>query len=376
VGPLTESAHAEVKRALRDVAARLPDLFRPDARVVVAVSGGQDSTCLLHALTRLRDGPDLVAAHVDHALRPESAAEAAAVAQRAEALGISALLRRVDAAAYRQTHGPLAVQHAARIVRYEALASVVAEVGAQAVLVGHTADDQAETVLLHVLRGTGLSGLSGMRLDDELDPARLGPLAAELAGQPLATPLRVVRPLLRVPRATTLAYCQEERLALTPDPSNDTDRYARNRVRRDLLPHLEHYNSAIKRVLARTAELATDDEDALQALAEERFTEIAEPLDGGGYQYDRAAWRRLPRALQRRLLRRTLLALTGRLEDVRDAPIEDVLNVLCAGDARAHYDLPGRATLDATAHQLRIRLRPAGEVQGARNTRTGAEPCV
>ncbi len=204
---MTESARAEVKRALRDVAARLSDLFRPDTRVVVAVSGGQDSTCLLHALSRLRDRPDLVAACIDHGLRPESASEAATVADRARALGISGLVRRVDVAAYREEHGPLALQHAARIVRYEALASVVAEVGAQAVLVGHTADDQAETVLLHLLRGTGLTGLSGMRLDDQLDPARLGPVPAELLGQPLAAPLRVVRPLLRVPRATTLAYC-------------------------------------------------------------------------------------------------------------------------------------------------------------------------
>ncbi|MBV9355146.1 MAG: tRNA lysidine(34) synthetase TilS [Chloroflexi bacterium] len=373
---MTAPAHAEVKRVLRDVAARLPDLFRPDARVVVAVSGGQDSTCLLHALTRLRGGPDLVAAHVDHALRPESAAEAASVIQRAEALGISTLLRRVDAAAYRQEYGRLGIEHAARIVRYEALASVVAEVGAQALLVGHTADDQAETVLLHLLRGTGLTGLVGMRLDDQLDPARLGPVPAELAGQPLAGRLRVVRPLLRVPRTTTLAYCQEERLELAPDPSNDTDRYARNRIRRDLLPHLEQYNSAIKRVLARTADLASDDEEALQALAEERFAVLAEPLADAGYGYDRAAWRHLPRALQRRLLRRTLLALTGRLEDVRDAPIEDVLDVLSVGDTRAHYDLPGGATLDASAHQLHIRLRPAGEIQGVRNTRMGAEPCV
>jgi tRNA(Ile)-lysidine synthetase-like protein len=373
---MTASAHADVKRALRDVAARLPELLRADARVVIAVSGGQDSTCLLHALKRLRDGPDLVAAHVDHALRPESATDAATVAQRAEALGIPAVVRRVDVAAYRQEYGPLALQHAARIVRYEALATVVAEVGAQALLVGHTADDQAETVLLHVLRGTGLTGLSGMRLDDQLDPARLGPVPAELAGQRLATPLRVVRPLLRVPRATTLAYCQEERLTLTPDPSNDTNRYARNRIRRDLLPYLEQYNPAIKRVLARTAELATDDEDALQVLTDERFSAFGQPLADGGFGYDRAAWCQLPRAIQRRLLRRTLLVLTGRLEDVRDAPIEDVLNVLSAGDARPHYDLPGGATLDATAHQLYIRLRPAGEVQGGRNRRMGSEPCV
>jgi tRNA(Ile)-lysidine synthetase-like protein len=365
-----------VKRALRDVAARLPDLFRPDARVVVAVSGGQDSTCLLHALKRLRDGPDLVAAHVDHALRPESASEAATVAGRAEALGIPAVVRRVDAGAYRQEHGPLALQHAARIVRYEALASIVADVGGQAALVAHTADDQAETILLHLLRGTGLTGLGGMRLDDQLDPARLGPVPAELASQALATPLRVVRPLLRIPRATTLAYCQEERLALTPDPSNDTDRYARNRIRRDLLPHLEQYNPGIKRVLARTAELATDDEDALEAVTDERFDELGQALADHEIGFDREAWRRLPRSIQRRLLRRTLLALTGRLEDVHDAPIEDVLNVLSAGGTRAHYDLPGGATLDTTPHQLYIRRRPAGEVQGAGNRRMGAEPCV
>ncbi len=128
-------------------------------------------------------------------------------------------------------------------------------------------------------------------------------------------------------------------------------------------------------MLARTAELATDDEDALQTLTAEHFAALGQPLADGGFTYDRAAWLRLPRAMQRRLLRRTLLAVTGRLEDVRDAPIEDVLNVLSAG-APAHYDLPGGAVLDTTSHRLCIQMRPAGEVQGAWNTRTGAEPCV
>jgi TilS substrate binding domain len=114
----------------------------------------------------------------------------------------------------------------------------------------------------------------------------------------------------------------------------------------------------------------------LEALTAARLAELGHPLAGGGLAVDRAAWQRLPRALQRRLLRRALLALRGRLEDVRDSPIEDALTMLNRAPGVAHYDLPGGIVLTASAHELCIQLRPVGVDQRARNTRSGAEPCV
>src|SRR5438552_1202652 len=159
-------ADEEVRRALRVAARRLPDLFAPGARLVVGFSGGQDSTCLLHALSRPRLKLDVVAAHVDHALRPDS----------------------------------------------------------------------AETVLLNLLRGAGLAGLAGMPLDETIEPRRLGPPLTEISADFQTHPLRLARPLLRVTRPATLAYCAEFGLPVIEDLSNLSRSYTRNRVRLDLLP--------------------------------------------------------------------------------------------------------------------------------------------
>jgi tRNA(Ile)-lysidine synthase len=186
------------------------------------------------------------------------------------------------------------------------------------VLVAHTADDQAETVLLNLLRGSGLLGLAAMRMDEHRPGFA-----------------RLVRPLLRVPRATTLAYCKYLRLDIVEDTSNRSRTYTRNRVRLDLLPLLEQFNPTIRGVLARTADLAVEDNAVLENLATN--------LDGQlrrDHTYDLRAFRAQPRALQRRLLR---LAIQGRLsglEDVTDAPIEDALDLLQTGQANQTYHLP------------------------------------
>ena len=234
-------SRSAVADGLRHASARLPDLLAPGHRLVVGYSGGQDSTCLLHALAQR--GLEVVAAHVDHGLRPESAAQAQQVAALAQQFGVRCEVRRIDLAAYQALTG-WGIQQAARAARYQVLAAIAADVQAEALLVAHTADDQAETVLLNLLRGAGLKGLSGMRLDEQLDPRQLGPALVESA------PLRVARPLLRVSRATTLAYCQEVGLDHVEDPSNLSGAYTRNRVRLELLPLLERFNPGVRGIVA------------------------------------------------------------------------------------------------------------------------------
>src|ERR671933_2022054 len=261
------SAESTVRQALAAAAARLPELFAPGTRLVVGFSGGQDSTCLLHALSRPRLRLAVVAAHVDHALRPDSAGAAARVKEAAAAIGVACEVRRVDIPAYRAGLPAWGVQQAARAARYHALVGVTREYDAAALVVAHTADDQAETLLLNLLRGSGLTGLGGMPLDEMLDPGRLGPppepmISADARG------VRLARPLLSVSRATTLAYCAEAGLTVIEDASNQSRDFARNRVRLDLLPALERYNPAIRDVLARTADLVAEDLGALEAVAE------------------------------------------------------------------------------------------------------------
>jgi len=338
-----------VRRSLRAAAVRLPELFTPGSRLVIAFSGGQDSTCLLHSLAHSRRKLDLLAVHVDHSLRPDSAETAQRVVELAQVVGTACEVVRVDVAAYRARVRGWSVQQAARAARYQALAKVAGQCGAQAVLVAHSGDDQAETLLLNLIRGTSFKGLAGMRLEEWLDPRRLGP--AVFDSWPLEAKLRVVRPLLRVPRSTTLAYCMHFGLPPVEDQSNQSRAYTRNRVRLDLLPALEQLNPAIRTVLARTAELAADEVAALEALVAERYPSVARD-----HAYELRSFRAQPRALQRRLLRLGLESLVGGLVDVSDAPIEDALDLLQTGQPNQAYHLPYGVELCIVAESFSLRL--------------------
>ena len=378
------SAETTVKRALRAATARLPELFAPGTRLVVGFSGGQDSSCLLHALGRSRMPLEVVAAHVDHALRPDSAEVAARVKQAAAAMGFGCEVRRVDVAAYRRGLPAWSVQQAARAARYQVLARVAQEHQAAAVLVAHTADDQAETVLLNLLRGSGLGGLAGVPLDEDLEPRRFGPPLAELGvlGQaedaqtedgPRKPHVRLARPLLRVSRATTLAYCAEAGLTVIEDASNQSRDFTRNRVRLDLLPTLERYNPSIREVLARTADLAAEDLAALEAVVDGIYTSVAR-TNATEVEFDLHLFQAQPRALQRRLLRRGLQTLLGDLVDVRAAPIEDALDVIrSAGPANA-YHLPHGVELCIGSETILLRLYGKARRPNRRNTRENEVP--
>jgi len=327
----------------------LPELFAPGTRLVVGFSGGQDSTALLHVLAHSHKRLELTAVHVDHALRADSGDAAQRVAQAAQAIGVQCEVVRVDVAAYRASVQGWSVQQAARAARYQALGNAVERQHAKALVVGHTADDQAETLLLNLLRGTGLSGLAAMRMDQTLETRRLGRMPSELREVPAT--LRVVRPLLTVARATTLAYCANFGLQIVEDLSNQSRAYTRNRVRLDLLPALEQFNPAIRNVLARTADLAAEDVAALDTVV----AEIHAHLSRGPNAFDLQRWRAQPRALQRRMLRLGLEALVGGLVDVADAPIEDALDLLQSGQPTQTYHLPYGIELciDADAFHLR-----------------------
>jgi tRNA(Ile)-lysidine synthase len=363
-------ARENVRRSLRAAAARLPEVFAPGTRVVVAYSGGQDSTCLLHALAQSRLGLELVAAHVDHGLRTDSAADAERVADLARGLGLQIDVRRVDVGAYRQGLPGWSVQQAARAARYQVLATVARSHGAAAVLVAHTADDQAETLLINLLRGAGLPGLAAMRMDETIRPARLGPLLPELDALPDA--MRLVRPLLKIPRSTTRAYCTELGLAVVEDASNLSRAYTRNRVRLDLLPVLESFNPAIRTVLARTADLAAEEVAALDALVDELHVRLSRAPAPDVLEYDLRPWRAQPRALQRRLLRRGLECLVGGLIDVRAAPIEDALDVLQSAGTSPTYHLPHGVELRVVPPTFTLRLH-GGARQPSRPKTWGAE---
>jgi tRNA(Ile)-lysidine synthase len=331
--------------------------------VAVAVSGGADSMALLHAL-RVLAGPRgwrLAVLTVDHGLRPGSAADAAFVADHAKAVALPARLLTL-APADLERHRDAGPEGAARAARYEALWPAADELGCRWLATGHTLDDQAETVLLQLLRGAGPDGLAGMAV-------RTG---------------RLLRPLLGTRRSDTRACCAAAGLAWREDPTNDQDGPLRNRVRQRLLPLLEDLRPGATRTLARTAALAADERawldplvaDALSAAAGVGGVDSGTPpippwatlpegapgTQGGGatrpgpqgLALDAGALAALPAALARRVVR---AAARGAGAAVPDAAATDrVLELAGAPDgARAAWP-GGAATRDGTA--LRLQAPP------------------
>lgn len=246
--------------------------------MVLAVSGGPDSTALLHGAAALaaKRGWRLTIAHLDHALRPTSADEAAGVASSAARLGLPAEVRRTDVREVaRNEHRSL--EDAGRQARYRFLDEVAARLGPEALIAtAHTADDVAETILLRLARGSGLRGLRGI-------PPRRG---------------RIVRPLLHARRATLRDALDSAGVAYLDDPSNLDPAHARNRVRADMLPALEGLNPAVVEALTRFGRLAADDDDLLDALAAAELATRRDDEDGS------IDWHKPPaRALGRRVLR-------------------------------------------------------------------------
>ncbi len=225
---------------------RSESLIAAGERVLLAVSGGPDSTAMLHGLAHLRarlGSIQLEAAVVDHGLRPEAAAEAEAVARGCAALGLGCRVLTLDVSGKRARGESL--QMAARRLRLAALEEAAAAAGCQKIALGHTADDQAETVLFRIVRGTGLRGLAGI-------PYRRGPF---------------VRPLLDVRRSEVLAFLRRRGIPHLEDPSNGDRRFARARVRREWLPFLAAENPRVVEALLSLAREARDTGTARAAAA-------------------------------------------------------------------------------------------------------------
>ena len=301
------------------------DLLDRDARLVVGVSGGPDSLCLLHVLHGLAPAHNLRlwVAHLDHGLRPEAAADAVFVQHQAAALGLpfhgGQADTRAHAAAQHQT-----IEEAARAVRYAFLARVARAVEARHMAVAHTADDQAETVLMHFLRGAGLAGLRGMLPKTEIGGWKLeaGELPSRL--QPLTSSFYLVRPLLTTTRAEVEAYCQAHGLAPRQDLTNQDTAYLRNRLRHVVLPLLEQVNPNLRAVLGRTAEVLAGEHAVVEAHLAALWDGVA-PADRqseGRVVFERARWLALSVPEQRGLLRAAVGRLRRHLRDVDFTPLE------------------------------------------------------
>jgi len=302
-------------------------LVSSQQQLVVAVSGGPDSVCLLHILVKLQVelGIGLHVAHLNHQLRgTESEADARYVSNLARKFSIPATVEQRDVKAY-QVQQHLSLEEAAREVRYNFLAQVAKSIGAERVAVGHTADDHIETILMHLIRGTGTRGLRGLQ--------------PSVIWQSLENSLTIIRPLLPVSREETAGYCHYHQLMPRFDASNLSLSALRNRIRHQLLPLLESYNPRVTEALLRTAHIADNDLDFIDGEIGRVGGKIARK-QGNTIVLDKAGFLKLPSALKRYLLRASIEQLLGNIKDIEACHIEEIIDAL-AKPAGKRLSLPG-----------------------------------
>jgi len=315
------------------------------SRVLVACSGGPDSLALLHVLAELARGRGLTlcVAHLDHGLRgARGMADARFVARQAAKLGLEARVEALDGRAFLRQHG-LAGEDGLRRMRHAFLARAARALKCDAIALGHTADDQAETVLLRLIRGTGLTGLAAMR-------PRRG---------------RVLRPVLEASRADVLAYLKDRRLRPRRDETNTDPSFRRNVLRADILPRLAHLNPQIARVLASLAERAAEHAEFVQIQA-------AQALRASGGRVATGQIRLVARKLlaYHRVVREAVFALVFRRLSGPDAGLtrrhlSALDSLVVRGHDGARVALPGSVTARLTRGRVafeapRSRARAGG----------------
>jgi len=303
--------------------------------VLTGVSGGPDSLCLLDVLDQLNF--PLIIAHLDHQLRPGSTEEAIKVRKLAEARGLEFVQHKVDIQQYSQENRK-SIEESAREVRYQFLFEQARKYEAQAVATGHTADDQVETVLMHLLRGSGLAGLSGMGYHSLPNP-----WDAEIP---------LVRPLLGIWRAEILHYLGERNLEPTIDESNQDLRYYRNRLRHDLIPHLEDLNPGAAKRIWQSANILHEDELALQSLIERIWLNVVVRSSQHALSLDRDIFCAQSMAMRRRLVRKAISKLRPGLRNIDFNTVERALQFVNSPTRTFQTDLADGLRLEIEANQV------------------------
>jgi tRNA(Ile)-lysidine synthase len=287
----------------------------PGDQAMVAVSGGPDSVALLSVLLALRPSWDLGlrAVHFDHGLRGiESQHDAKFVKDFCDRMGVDLTLKNLDLQRSMARERGESLQQFASKVRYEALFSIADEFGAKKIAIGHTADDQAETVLMWMIRGSGTGGLGGM------------------------SPVRnscVIRPLLGFSRADILGYLRSRELGYRIDSSNLSSLYFRNRLRHELIPVLKRYNPNLIKVLSRQADIVREDHRYLEQLAAKAFSDLKQKGAGNLLIFNRAPLLALPLAIQRRVLRLALQTIARMTYGPRFGSVEMILDHIVSGQS-------------------------------------------
>ncbi len=295
--------------------------------ILVGVSGGPDSLCLMEALRQA--GYAVIVAHFNHQLRPDLDTEAKSLEKTVSRKNIPSIFENGDVRGFAEREG-LSIEEAARIMRYRFLFEQAREQNAQALAVGHTADDQVETVLMHFLRGAGLTGLKGMTYRSHLTS--------------FDESMPLIRPLLDVWREETVVYCAANGLRPYYDPSNDSLNFLRNRIRHLLIPQLETYNTRFREAVWRTAHSLADDYTALIEVLDATWSECVNSERTGMITFNADMLSAYAPGLQRNLIRRALERIAPDITDLRFSTLDNAAEFL-SNKRYGRLDLTGGVRL-------------------------------
>ena len=294
-----------------------------DQPIIAGVSGGPDSLCLMSVLRK--SGYRVIVAHFNHKLRPDSDADANIVEQTASRLNLPSVVESADVRSFANSE-KLSIEESARIMRYRFLMGQARRFNAQAVAVGHTADDQVETVLMHFIRGAGLAGLKGMNYRTIINM--------------FDTEIPIVRPLLDTWREETIVYCAANGFRPRHDPSNASLDFFRNRLRHLLIPTLESYNPRFREVIWRTSRSLAGDYEIVSGVLDEAWKNCVVHDHADFVAYDHAALTSSPVGLQRNLIRRAIERIHPDDLDIGFATLERAVNFIADSTQRGRMNLP------------------------------------
>ena len=312
------------------------DMIRSGETVVIGVSGGVDSLALLAALYELRPQLDcqLHIAHLDHQLRSDSASDAEFVKRCANSLNLPFTINKIDIPCLMRQRGQ-SIEATARTARYDFFASVSKEIGATKVALGHQGNDQAETVLMNLIRGAALTGLRGIL------PIRDG---------------KFIRPLLKFSRSEIEEFVAEQGLHPCEDSSNRDKNFLRNRIRLDLLPLLRReYNLNIQNTLVQNSELLRADSEYLEDVARSALDEcLVEPITHDVVILNRLTFLRHQPALRRRILRLAVCQIQGNMKELAFNHSESMLQLSESKSPNRQLNLPNNLEFLRAYNQLII----------------------
>jgi len=298
--------------------------LKKDQPIIAGVSGGPDSLCLLGILRA--EGYRIIVAHFNHKLRPDSDADANVVEQTSARLNLASVVESGDVRAFADAE-KLSVEEAARTLRYRFLMEQAHRFKAQAVAVGHTADDQVETVLMHFIRGAGLDGLKGMSYRTVI--------------KMFDSEIPIVRPLLDTWREETVVFCAVNGFRPRHDPSNASLDFFRNRLRHLLIPTLETYNPRFREAVWRTSTSLAGDHEILSDALDDAWKTCVTQETADFIAFDSSALTKRPVGLQRNLVRRAMEQLHPEDMDISFTTLERASRFINTALQRARMDMAG-----------------------------------